>query len=183
MQRKLSTISLVLLAIAMGSVIQAMGWAQTSNYALVRALENGTAQIDDYSWETRDSSYNNGHFYSVKAPGLALLTLPFSRAFKALGADQLGPVMINGAKSGNALRWARAGVPSGMYANSLQLATQTSARITNYTPFVWLLSLLTCVLPALGLMFIIRAIGDELAPGFGTLAAFATGAGTLILPF
>jgi hypothetical protein len=183
MRRKLSTISLILLAIAMGSVIQAMGWAQTSNYALVRALEHGTTQIDRYSWETRDSSYYNDHYYSVKAPGLAFLTLPFSRGLKAAGADQLGPVMIEGAKSGNALRWARAGVPSGMYANSLKLAHETRGRITNYTPFVWLLSLLTCVLPALGMMFIIRAIGDQLAPGYGTLAAFATGAGTLILPF
>jgi hypothetical protein len=183
MQRKLSTLSLILLAIAMGSVIQAMGWAQTSNYALVRAMEHGTAQIDEYSWETRDSSWYNGHYYSVKAPGMALLVLPFSRGMKALGVDQLGPAMIEGARSGNALRWARAGVPSGMYANSLKLATQTRARITNYTPFVWLLSLLACVIPALLIMFIIRAIGDQLAPGFGTLAAFATGAGTLILPF
>lgn len=182
-KRRLSTLSLILLALAMGSVIQAMGWAQTSNYALVRALEHGTAKIDPYSWETRDSSYYNGHFYSVKAPGMAFLVLPFDRALKAVGADQLGPVMIDGAKSGNALRWARAGVPSGMYANSLKLAHATRARITNYTPFVWLLSILACVLPALGLMFMIRSIGDQLAPGYGTLAAFATGAGTLILPF
>ncbi|MBJ7458064.1 MAG: hypothetical protein JHD02_02635 [Thermoleophilaceae bacterium] len=183
MSRKLSTISLVLLAVAMGSVIQAMGWAQTSNYALVRALENGTAQIDEYSWETRDSSYYKGHYYSVKAPGMAFLVLPFSMALKAVGADRLSVVMIEGARRGNALRWARAGVPSGMYANSLKLAQETRARITNYTPFVWMLSLLACVLPALAMMFIIRAIGDELAPGYGTLAAWATGAGTLILPF
>jgi hypothetical protein len=182
-RRRLSTISLILLAIAMGSVIQAMGWAQTSNYALVRALERGRAQIDEYSWETRDTSYYEGHFYSVKAPGMAFLVLPFDRVLKAVGADRLGPKMIEGAKEGNALRWARAGVPSGMYANSLKLAHATRARITNYTPFVWLLSLLACVIPALGMMFIIRSIGDQLAPGYGTLAAFATGAGTLILPF
>ncbi|MFT4048686.1 MAG: hypothetical protein QM648_02470 [Solirubrobacterales bacterium] len=182
-RRRLSTLALVLLAIAMGSMIQAMGWAQTSNYALVRALENGSAVIDEYSWETRDTSYYNGHFYSVKAPGMAFLVLPFDVALKAVGVDQLGPKMIEGAKKGNALRWARAGVPSGMYANSLKLAHETRARITNYTPFVWLLSLIACVLPALGLMFIIRAIGDQLAPGMGTLAAVATGAGTLILPF
>jgi hypothetical protein len=70
-----------------------------------------------------------------------------------------------------------------MYANSLKLAHSTRARITDYTPFVWLLSLLACVLPALGLMLIIRSIGDQLAEGYGTLAAVATGAGTLILPF
>jgi hypothetical protein len=182
-RRRYSTIALVLLSIAMGSVIQAMGWAQTSNYALVRALEHGTAQVDPYSWESKDYSYYNGHFYSVKAPGMAFLILPFDRALKAVGADQLGPVMIRGAREGNALRWARAGVPSGMYADSLKLAQETRGRITNYTPFVWLLSLLACVLPALGLMLIIRSLGDQLAPGFGTLAAVATGAGTMILPF
>lgn len=182
-RRRLSTLALVLLALAMGSMIQAMGWAQTSNYALVRALEHGSAKIDAYSWETRDSAWQDGHFYSVKAPGMAFLVLPFDRALKAVGADQLGPKMIDGAYKGNALRWARAGVPSGMYANSLKLARETRARITDYTPFVWLLTLLACVLPALGLMFIVRSIGDQLAPGMGTLAAVATGAGTLILPF
>jgi hypothetical protein len=182
-RRRYSTIALVLLPIAMGSVIQAMGWAQTSNYALVRALEHGSAIVDPYSWESKDSSYYNGHYYSVKAPGMALLIVPFSRGLKAIGVDQLGPVMIRNAKQAKALRWARAGVPSGMYADSLKLAQETRGRITNYTPFVWLLSLLACVLPALGLMLIIRSLGDQLAEGYGTLAAVATGAGTLILPF
>lgn len=182
-KRRFSTLAIVLMAIAMGSTIQAMGWAQTSNYALVRALENGTAQIDEYSWETKDSSWYEGHFYSVKAPGMAFLVLPFSRGLKAIGADRLGVTMTEGAREGNALRWARAGVPSGMYANSLALARETRARVTNYTPFVWFLSLLACVVPAVLLMFMLRAMGDKLAPGYGTLAAIATGAGTMILPF
>lgn len=182
-KRRLSTLSLVLLAIAMGSVIQAMGWAQTSNYALVRALETGTAKIDPYSWETRDSSWFDGHYYSVKAPGMALLILPVDRAMKAVGIDQIGPAMAAGAHKGGALRWARAGVPSGLYANKMHLAAPTRERITNYTPYVWLLSIITCALPALGLMLMIRALGDQLAAGFGTMAAVATGAGTLILPF
>lgn len=182
-KRRLSTLSLILLAIAMGSVVQAMGWAQTSNYALVRALESGTAKIDPYAWETRDTSWNDGHFYSVKAPGMAFLVLPFDRAMKAVGIDQIGPRMSDSAHAAGALRWARAGVPSGLFANRMHLATPTRERITNYTPYVWLLSILTCVLPALGLMFIIRSLGDQIAAGYGTLAAIATGAGTLILPF
>ncbi len=182
-KRRFSTLAIILMAIAMGSTIQAMGWAQTSNYALVRALEHGTAQIDPYSWETKDSSWHEGHFYSVKAPGMAFLVVPFSRGLKAIGADRLAVTMTEGAREGNALRWARAGVPSGMYANSLKLARETRARVTNYTPFVWFLSLLACVIPAVLLMFMIRAMGDQLAPGFGTLAAIATGAGTMILPF
>lgn len=182
-KRRLSTLSLILLAIAMGSVVQAMGWAQTSNYALVRALETGTAKIDPYAWETRDTAWHNGHFYSVKAPGMIFLVLPIDRAMKAAGIDQIGPRMSDSAHAAGALRWARAGVPSGLFANRMHLAKPTRERITNYTPYVWLLSILTCVLPALGLMFIIRSLGDQIAAGFGTLAAVATGAGTLILPF
>lgn len=183
MQRKLSTISLIVLAIAMGSVVQGIGWAQSSNYALVRALEKGTAQVDAYSWESKDNSYFEGHYYSVKAPGMAFLVLPFSLGLKAVGGESLSQTMVNGAKGAGAFRQGGADVPEGMYAGSLKIAQETRATITNYTPFVWFLTLLACVLPALGLMFIIRAIGDQLAPGFGTLAAYATGAGTMILPF
>ncbi len=182
-RRLYSNLALILIAIAMGSVIQAMGWAQTSSYALVRALERGTAVIDPYAWETRDTSWTDGHFYSVKAPGMALLVLPFDRAFKAVGLDQIGPAMATRAHEAGAWRWARAGVPSGQYVKKLTLARETRDRITNYTPYVWLLSLLACVIPAYLLMLMIRALGDQLAPGYGTLAAVATGAGTLILPF
>lgn len=183
MQRKLSTISLILLAIAMGSVVQGMGWAQSSNYALVRAFEQGTAQVDKYSWESKDNSYFEGHYYSVKAPGMAFLVLPFSLGLKAVGGESLSQTMVNNAKRAGAFRQGPNTVPDGMYAGSLKLAQETRATITGYTPFVWLLTLFACVLPALGLMFIVRSIGDQLAPGFGTLAAYATGAGTMILPF
>jgi hypothetical protein len=183
MQRKLSTISLIVLAIAMGSVVQGMGWAQSSNYALVRALENGTAQVDAYSWETKDNSYYKGHYYSVKAPGMAFLVLPFSLGLKAVGGESLSQTMVNGAARGRAFRQGGDTVPEGMYAGSPTIAKETRATIKGYTPFVWFLTLIACVLPALGIMFIVRAIGDQLAPGFGTLAAYATGAGTMILPF
>jgi hypothetical protein len=173
----------VLLALAMGSVIQAAGWAQTSNFALVRALSHGSAKIDPYSWETRDSSYYQGHFYSVKAPGMAFLVLPFYAGLKAVGAESFSKQMALNARESGALRWYRAGVPSGQYAGNLALARETRSRIEFYTPLVWMLGLLVVVIPALILMLIVRSLGDVLAPGFGALAAVATGAGTLILPF
>ena len=51
------------------AVIQAMGWAQTSNYALVRALENGTAQIDEYSWEIPEGGVGQDEVDVVRAAG------------------------------------------------------------------------------------------------------------------
>lgn len=49
---------------------------QTSHYALVRSLAAGTASIDRYEWITCDKAFFRGHYYSVKAPGLAVASLP-----------------------------------------------------------------------------------------------------------
>jgi hypothetical protein len=182
-KRRLGILAIVLLAFAMGTVVQAVGWAQTSNYALVRALSHGTAKIDAYSWESRDTSYYNDHYYSVKAPGLAFLALPAYEVLRTIDAEGLSARMAGRAHAAGAFRWARAGVPSGQYRNNAALARETRARVTAYTPLVWMLGLFVTVLPALLLMLIVRSLGESLAPGFGTIAAIATGAGTMILPF
>jgi hypothetical protein len=49
---------------------------QTSHYALVRSLAEGTARIDRYEGITCDKALFRGHYYSVKAPGLAVASLP-----------------------------------------------------------------------------------------------------------
>jgi hypothetical protein len=49
---------------------------QASHYALTRALADGTARIDRYEWFTCDKALFRGHYYSVKAPGLAVTALP-----------------------------------------------------------------------------------------------------------
>jgi hypothetical protein len=55
---------------------QAGGWNQNSRFALVRAiLERHTLQIDAYSAHTGDKALWQGHYYSDKAPGSALLAL------------------------------------------------------------------------------------------------------------
>lgn len=48
---------------------------------------------------------------------------------------------------------------------------------------LWFLSLWSVVLPACILLLLVRKIGDELEPGFGTAAAVTLGLATLILPF
>src|SRR4029077_6304274 len=79
-------LAIVSLGIAWGLVMHAMGWAQLSTYAQVRALAAGRSEIDRWQWETRDKAWVGGHFYSVKAPGLAALTLPAYLALDAAGA-------------------------------------------------------------------------------------------------
>src|SRR5206468_7177531 len=74
--RMRSRAAIVALAVGWALIMQSLGWAQTSYYAFVKALSHGTARIDAYHWETRDKSYINGHFYSVKAPGLAFVLTP-----------------------------------------------------------------------------------------------------------
>jgi hypothetical protein len=66
-------------------------WNQGSNYALVRALADGTARIDRYTWQTGDLSYFHGHYYSVRAPGLSFLDLPLYEAARAGGVSTQGP--------------------------------------------------------------------------------------------
>ena len=57
------------------SLFQAPGSNQNAHLALVKALSHGTAVIDRYRGETADVAEYEGHYYSAKAPGLALLTV------------------------------------------------------------------------------------------------------------
>jgi hypothetical protein len=48
---------------------------------------------------------------------------------------------------------------------------------------VWALNFWACVLPAVLLFLLVRAVGDQLAPGTGLMSAIALGLGTMVLPF
>jgi hypothetical protein len=57
------------------------GWNQNSRFDMVRAiLEQRTLSIDAYHENTQDKALSRGHYYSDKAPGLALLALPVAAA-------------------------------------------------------------------------------------------------------
>ena len=73
------------LVVALGWPIQELGWTQKAHYALVRSLADGTPHIDRYHLETGDKSFYEGHFASVKAPGLALVSLPAFTLLEATG--------------------------------------------------------------------------------------------------
>ena len=55
---------------------QPAGWNASAHFALVRSLADGTAKIDPYRNETGDVAWYRGHYYTAKAPGLALYSLP-----------------------------------------------------------------------------------------------------------
>ena len=64
---------------------QGGGWNQNSRFDLVRAMvELGTLRIDAYRENTGDKAFANGHYYSDKAPGLALLAEPIAEATRPL---------------------------------------------------------------------------------------------------
>jgi hypothetical protein len=79
--------AIVLLGLAFATLIQSFSWNQTSHYDLIRALDNGRTTIDAYQENTGDKAFYEGHWYSARAPGLALWSLPFYDGLKAAGAE------------------------------------------------------------------------------------------------
>ena len=146
-------------------IVQASGANQASHYALVRALDAGTAQIDRWEAETVDEALYEGHYYSVKAPGLAAWTLPWYAATDATGL--LGEVREAGERE----------------AREEPVADARAQLVREQRTVTWLLGLWAVVLPALALLLLVRVAAERVAPGHGTAAAVALGAGTLVLPY
>jgi hypothetical protein len=64
---------------------QAGGWNQNSRFDLVRAITNEhTLSIDPFMHSTGDKAFFEGHYYSDKAPGLALTAVPLVAAVRPL---------------------------------------------------------------------------------------------------
>jgi hypothetical protein len=181
--RRRGLLAIAAIGIAYALMMQPLGWAQTSHFALVRALSHGTAKIDRYHWETRDKSWYRGHFYAVKGPGLALFTLPLYEALHAAHAERASRWAAREARANAAGRWSAGGRPSGLYGNSLNRALRVRTEVESETGMVWALGLLGAVLPAVLLLLLVRSLAERLEPGFGTAAAVICGLGTLVLPF
>ena len=73
MQRT-GVLAILAVVAAYASVSQGGGVNQLAHVALARELSHGSAVVDSYHWQTKDLSWYHGHYYSTKAPGLALLT-------------------------------------------------------------------------------------------------------------
>ena len=88
-KRRLALIAILLVGVAYGTMIQSFSWNQTSHYDLIRSIDKGGTTIDAYQQNTGDKVKYKGHYYSARAPGLALFSLPFYKTITFLGADSL----------------------------------------------------------------------------------------------
>ncbi len=172
------------LGVAWALVMHATGWTQTSNYAQVRALAAGQAQIDRWQWQTGDKAWYHGHFYSVKAPGLALTTLPIYLALDAAGAKSISHDAATTAAESDEPRWTPQPKPGpGFYGGSASRAIRAKTEVEYQTPLIWTLTLFGAVLPAIALLFLVRWVAERIEPGYGTAAAITLGLGTIVLVF
>jgi hypothetical protein len=85
--RRLALAAILLVGLASATMIQSFSWNQTSHYDLTRTLYDGKTTIDQYQANTGDKAYYKGHWYSARAPGLALFSLPFYDALNVVGAE------------------------------------------------------------------------------------------------
>jgi hypothetical protein len=175
--------AIVCVALAAGLVMQASGWAQVSNFALVRALSNGTAKIDPYHWETKDESWYRGHYYSVKSPILPALSLPVFEVLNRGGGRTWAYETAKSARENGSWRWRPTALPADLYGHNRIRTYHVRGKVEASTPLIWVLGLFGCVLPAALLMLLVRRMGERLEPGYGTAAAVTLGLCTMVLPF
>jgi hypothetical protein len=84
---RLALASVLLVGLASAVMIQSFSWNQTSHYDLVRALNDDQTTIDPYQANTGDKVFYRGHYYSARAPGMALFALPFYDALNLVHAE------------------------------------------------------------------------------------------------
>lgn len=154
--RILTVVALGAIALAYALPMQSVGCAQTSHYAATRAFAEGKPYIDRYAEETCDLVRTNGHDYAAKGPAMDFWSAPWYLLLHAVGA-----VPHN--------RNAGMGYPDAMYGVPLRA--------------LWQIGLWAVVLPALGLLLVVRRAVEALEPGLGTAVATILGLGTLVLPF
>ncbi|HEY2282888.1 MAG TPA: hypothetical protein VGH60_04980 [Solirubrobacteraceae bacterium] len=86
-RKRLALAAILLVGLSYATLIQSFSWNQTSHYDLIRSLNNGGTTIDKYQQNTGDKAYYKGHYYSARAPGLALMALPFYDTLNLVGAE------------------------------------------------------------------------------------------------
>ena len=154
--RFLSAVALGAVVLAYALPLESVGCAQTSHYAAIRAIAAGHADIDAHANETCDLVRVGRHFYAAKAPLMDIWSAPWYLLLHAAGAV---PRNLNAALS----------YPGAMLGVPLRA--------------IWQIGLWAVVLPALGLLVLVRRTVERLEPGLGTAAAVILGLSTLVLPF
>jgi hypothetical protein len=85
--KRLALAAILLVGLACATMFQNFSWNQTSAYDLIQALSHGQTRIDPYQANTGDKAFYRGHWYSARAPGLALFALPFYEGLNAVEAQ------------------------------------------------------------------------------------------------
>ncbi|MCU0314083.1 MAG: hypothetical protein MUC84_08495, partial [Solirubrobacteraceae bacterium] len=130
-----------------------------------------------------DKSWTNGHFFSVKAPGLPAALLPAYAGLEAVGAPALSRELAENARESGARQWTYRGLNVSAYGYDPERATRVKRQLENQAPLIWALGLLGSVLPAIGLLLVVRMLAERLRPGTGTLTALSLGTATLVMVF
>jgi hypothetical protein len=176
--------AIVTLGFAWGIVIHQLGWAQLAHFAQVRAFADGQAQIDRWHWETNDKAWVDGHFYSVKGPGVpALTTLPYM-AIKVLDGDKLARAAVDNERATPHPKWhPDSVVPLENTGYDVQRGLRVQARVEEETSIVWALTLIAAVIPGVLMLLGVRWAADRFVPGYGTAAAVTLGVATIVMTF
>jgi hypothetical protein len=87
-RKRIALLAIVLVGLSYATMIQSFSWNQASHYDLIRALNQDSTTIDPYQENTGDKVFYKGHWYSARAPGLALFSLPFYDALNLVNADE-----------------------------------------------------------------------------------------------
>jgi hypothetical protein len=154
--RLLVAVALGAIALAYALPLQSSGCAQTAHYAAIRAYAHGTPYIDRYADETCDLVHADGHYYAAKAPAMDFWSVPWYLLLHAAGVVPSNPQ-------------AGRGFPAAMSGVKLRA--------------LWQIGLWAVVLPAVGLLVLLRRTVERLEPGLGLAAAAILGLATLVLPF
>jgi len=176
--------AIIALGVAWGMVMHQMGWAQSAHFAQVRGFADGKAEIDRWHWDTNDKAWADGHFYSVKSPGMAALATPPYMAIKALGGEKLARTAVDNVERTANPKWhPHDVVPLENYGFDVERGVAIERRVQQATPVVWFLTLIGAVIPAVLLLLGVRWAADRFEPGYGTAAAITLGVGTMVMTF
>jgi hypothetical protein len=85
--RRLALAAVLLVGLSYATLIQNFSWNQTSHYDLLQALYHEQTTIDPYQANTGDKVRYHGHWYSARAPGLALFVLPWYTVLRGVDAE------------------------------------------------------------------------------------------------
>jgi len=86
---RLALAALLCAGLAAGVMLENWSDNQSSHYDLIRALAAGRETIDAGPYPTKDEALYRGHYYSARAPGLALYSLPFYELLTTVEAPRL----------------------------------------------------------------------------------------------